>query len=155
MKAKEKYLCHQCNCLTDHAAGIAHTIFTRFPYADIYSPRAHLEYGPKNLIPGQEPGKIMICGNGDDQRYVVNMFGQLYPGKPKFPDSQLDGSVARRRYFRSCLQLLASMSDLHSVAFPYGIGCTLAGGAWEEYQSDIETFAKHVAVPVVIYRINE
>lgn len=154
MESKEKYLCHQCNCLTDHAAGIAHTIFTRFSYSDIYSLRRNVQYDPKNLIPGQEPGKIIVCGNGSDQRYVINMFGQLYPGHPKFADSKIDGFQARRGYFRECLQSIATIPNLESVAFPWRIGCGIAGGEWDEYLSDLNKFAEYVNVPVSIYQLD-
>lgn len=152
LEAKERYLCHQCNCLTTRKAGLAYAIFNRFPYADVYSPRKYLHCAPRNLIEGQEPGKIIVCGNGKDQRYVVNMFGQLYPGKPKYPDNPTDNYVARREFFRSCLQALADLPNLESVAFPYGIGCSMAGGNWEEYLADIEKFAESVKVTVVLYK---
>ena len=36
------------------------------------------------------------------------------------------------------------LPELESVAFPYGIGCGLAGGNWEEYQAMLEEFANMV-----------
>ena len=153
IESKEKYICHQCNCLTNHAAGIAKTIFERFPYADIYASRKGTQYDPKHLIPGHEPGKIIVCGNGKDQRYIVNMFGQLYPGKPKFPQSKIDGTVARRNYFRSCLQALTNLSELDSISFPFKIGCNMAGGNWDDYKNDLDVFASHIKKPVTIYQL--
>ena len=96
--SKEKYLCHQCNCITKRAAHLSKDVFTNYPYADVYTNRQEHD----------EPGTIIIRGNGLDQRYVVNMFGQFYPGSPKFPDSSKDGFLIREKYFHKCLLSLAS-----------------------------------------------
>jgi len=65
LDAKEKYLVHQCNCITNRAAHLVFDVFNRFPYADIYSGRT----SPDTL------GSIVIRGNGNDQRYVVSILG--------------------------------------------------------------------------------
>ncbi|MGH8711572.1 MAG: hypothetical protein ACREVA_09710, partial [Burkholderiales bacterium] len=41
--------------------------------------------------------------------------------------------------------------------FPYGIGCGLAGGDWNEYKKLLEGFAEQVSVngvAVILYRLN-
>ena len=53
----------------------------------------------------------------------------------------MDGSKARKRYFFQCLTHIAEIPDLKSIAFPYGIGCGLAGGSWIEYLALLEKFA--------------
>ena len=35
----EKYMAHQCNCVTTRAAHLAKDVFSLYPYADIYSTR--------------------------------------------------------------------------------------------------------------------
>jgi hypothetical protein len=84
--SKEKYLCHQCNCVTNKAAHLAQSVFEHYPYADIYSARTE----------PSKPGTIEIRGNGQDQRYVIALLGQYYPGKSKYPQSDLDGQWARK-----------------------------------------------------------
>lgn len=143
--AKEKYLVHQCNCVTNKAAHLAFDVFEKYPYADIYAPRTEPD----------KPGHILIRGNGKDERYIVAILGQYYPGRPKFPKSTLDGIPAREKYFYHGLLRLAKVPDLESVAFPWRIACGAAGGDWEHYLEMINNFAKYVdnqGVKVTIYR---
>ncbi len=116
------------------------TIFSRFPYADVYSGRTD----PDKL------GSIAVRGNGHDQRFI---FGQYFPGKVRFPNSAKDGFDARLKAFQSCLTDISRIEDLGSVAFPWGIGCGAAGGDWETYLATLEYFAEQVGVPVQIYKL--
>ena len=144
-EAKEKYLVHQCNCVTNSAAHLAKDVFEKFPYSDIYTKREDPD----------KPGTIIVRGNGKDQRYVVALLGQYYPGRPKYPKSTLDGIPAREKYFYRSLLRLAKLPDLESVAFPWRIGCGAAGGDWEHYLGKITNFAQYVGdkgVQVRIYR---
>lgn len=142
----EKYLCHQCNCITQKAAHLSKDVFARYPYADIYTGRT---------TPNQ-PGTIEIRGNGQDQRYIVNILGQFYPGNPKYPTSTKDGTQAREKYFHKALLALAKVPNLESVAFPWRIACGAAGGDWNHYLVTITNFANYVessqGARVVIYR---
>jgi len=144
-----KYLCHQCNCVTSRSAHLAYDVFKRYPYADVYSSRK--ETIIKNAISEPEviwskdvPGDILIRGNGKDQRYVVALLGQYYPGFPRYSNSTLDGSVARQKHFHQALWKLAQVEDLDSVAFPWQIGCGAAGGDWDVYFKMINNFADYV-----------
>jgi hypothetical protein len=144
--ATEKYLCHQCNCITQKAAHLSKDVFARYPYADIYAGRTE---------PNQ-PGTIEIRGNGQDQRYVINMLGQFYPGVPKYPTSAKDGTKAREKYFYQCLLKIAKVPNLESIAFPWKVGCGAAGGTWHHYLGNITNFANFVeekqGAKVTIYR---
>lgn len=144
--ATEQYLCHQCNCVTKKAAHLSKDVFAKYPYADVYAGR----------IDPDKPGTISIKGNGIDQRLVINCFGQYYPGKPKYPDSAIDGIKIREKYFHNCLLRIAKLPDLKSVAFPWRIGCGAAGGNWENYLGTLTNFAQYVKATqdtkVIIYR---
>ena len=144
-----RYICHQCNCLTRRSAGLAAEIFGRYPWANIYSERTDGRHEP---VEGRLPGDIVISGDGESKRFVINMLAQFYPGKPKFPDSAKDGFKARRVAFANCLLKMWRIPDLHSVAFPWRIGCSMAGGDWEIYLSMIERFAAKARADVLIYR---
>ncbi len=144
-EAPEKYLVHQCNCVTNKAAHLAFDVFEKYPYADIYTARTEPD----------QPGHLIIRGNGKDQRYVAAILGQYYPGRPRFPKSTLDGIPAREKYFYHGLLRLAQVPDLESVAFPWRIGCGAAGGGWDRYLGKITNFAQYVGekgVKVRIYR---
>lgn len=144
LDSQEKYIAHQCNCLTQHSAGTAKNIFTKYPHANTYASRTD----PDTL------GTIKILGNGIDKRYVINMFAQYYPGRPKYPDSKLDGTIIRQQHFYQCLIKISKIPDLESIAFPYKIGCNLGGGDWNYYFGVLNNFATFVKnIKVCIYKL--
>lgn len=142
-----KYIAHQCNCLTKHSKGLAYHLFEAFPYANDYMTRNDQDW--KNTRDKQ--GTISIRGNGEDKRYVINLFVQLFPGKPKFPDSKIDGYQARINFFKQCLNKVQQIENLESIAFPDHMGCNLAGGNWETYFKILEEFDQKVNADVFIY----
>jgi O-acetyl-ADP-ribose deacetylase (regulator of RNase III) len=141
LDADEQYICHQCNCITTRAAGLAAKIHSRFPHADVYSPRGGRD----------TPGGIIISGNGGDERLVISMMAQVYPGGPKFP-GDLGGD--REAMFGRCLDEIAALAGMESLAFPWGIGCGMAGGSWERYEKMLVEFDGRVSALVSIYRIS-
>lgn len=150
LEAKEKYIAHQCNCVTNRAAHLAQAVFTRFPYADVYMGRTE----------HSKPGTIDIKGDGVSKRFVINMFGQYYPGSPKDPNSALDGKKIREKYFHQCLLRIYHMEDLESIAFPYRVGCGAAGGNWTNYLGTLENFSRYMwsedrDVEVKVYCLTE
>jgi hypothetical protein len=112
-----------CNCRTTAAGGLAAAVFAAFPHADIYTDGT-----------ARSPGSIHIRGGGVGSgdisvRGVINMLAQDLPGKP--PTHNGESSQQRHLWFQQCLHAMEAVgSELHSVAFPYGIGCGLAGGDW-------------------------
>ena len=127
-----QYVAHQCNCLTRRSAGFAHEVFDRFPEANIYAERPDRDYRPP---PHLMPGNIVVRGR------VINMLAQYFPGVPRYPDSALDGRAARLRYFAECLVKVSRLPGIESVAFPWRIGCNMAGGDWDAYRRTIDAFA--------------
>jgi O-acetyl-ADP-ribose deacetylase (regulator of RNase III) len=120
LKADTEYIAHQCNCITTYGKGLSASLFKRFPWADTYS----------NRRTPSVPGTIDVFGNGQAQRYVINMYSQYNPGKPKRPD---DTSEQRQKWFYDCLTQISAISGIEEVAFPYFIGCGLAGGNRNDY----------------------
>ena len=141
LDATEKYIVHQCNCVTKQGGGLAKYLFDKFPFADVYITRTDEDCDVATLR--DKPGTITISGNGKDERYVVNLMGQLYPGG-FWDDMQEDSEERRHKFFHRGLVNLAKVPNLNSVAFPAGIGCGLAGGDWEWYLGTIKNFAKHI-----------
>src|SRR5690554_3670191 len=144
--SKEKYLIHQCNCVTIKSAGFAKELFDKYPYSNIYKYRNNYK---------DTPGTIKICGNGKNQRYVIGLFSQYYPGKPTHDN---DNRELRLKWFRQCLFEVSKIENLESVAFPYKIGCNLGGGRWDDYYKMIERFANYIYqqqnAKVIIYKKN-
>jgi len=132
-----KFIVHQTNCLTDTiASGLAYYLFQKYPYADCYKDRT---------CPAI-PGTINVRGNGQDQKYIINLHGQYYPGGvlKYFENHELDGIKAREKYFHKGLLAIAKIQNLESVAFNYLIGCGIAGGNWDHYYKMIDNFTKYV-----------
>ena len=144
--AKEKYLVHQCNCQSKKSSGIAREVFTKYPYSNIYENRN---------IP-DKVGSICIKGNGIDRRYVINLFGQNYPGKPSFSPFSLDSFNSREEHFKKGLFEISKLNYLESICFPWKIGCGAAGGNWETYLEILINFADYVnklqQVDIIIYK---
>jgi O-acetyl-ADP-ribose deacetylase (regulator of RNase III) len=146
LDAKEQFVCHQCNCVTRWAAHLAKDVFQRFPHADVYSPRIPLGYR-------DQPGTIKISGDGHDQRFVVAMFAQVYPGKSKASyANDVDSIASRATYFKECLDKMAE-TPMASVAFPWQIGCGAAGGDWGTYVDMICEFSDNTIADVTIYKL--
>lgn len=130
-KVNTKYIVHQCNCVTIRSKNLAKTVFDAFPYADCYSIRKQNDV----------PGTIKIFGNGKTERYVINLFGQFYPGKAI---DRKDCKSNRLKWFHQGLFEISKIENLESIAFPKGIGCGAAAGNWKDYLELIEKFEKYV-----------
>ena len=95
LKAREEYICHQCNCVTHSAAGLAAVLFANYSYADCYSTR----------IEPDVPGTIHYAkGNDPCDPNIINMFGQYNPGKPRDDSPVGDSAEHRKKYFLDCLR---------------------------------------------------
>lgn len=168
LNANETFICHQCNCLSFSGAGLYTQIIKEFPYADIYKERKAFVgvMSAKRFPDSQSPGNILISGNGEDQRYVISILGQVKPGtsNSSFDNTDYpDNEVARQGYFNRALYEMMEINEYVnnlpkniSFAFPWKIGCGLAGGDWEYYQRKIDAFAaivNGVGWEVKIYKL--
>jgi O-acetyl-ADP-ribose deacetylase (regulator of RNase III) len=144
-----RYIAHQCNCYSVRSAGLATAVFKAFSWADVYSDRRRR--GDDSAL----FGSFTVHGNPQlNQRYVINIYGQLNPEKPS---PGRDSAAARLAAFESALVQIAKLPVLDSIGFPYGIGCGLAGGDWNEYRKLLGRFAEEVGkqgVSVILYRLS-
>ena len=153
------YIVQQCNCLTVKAHGLSEAIFRIYPEADDYKRRRPI--GRRNLAIETDravPGSISIHHN-----FIVNLFAQWRPGKIRagyfscYPGSDPpETSEQRQAWFQMCLDELALrlVGRRVTVAFPYGIGCGLAGGNWEVYRGMLEVFDKNnPEIDVLVVRL--
>lgn len=141
----EHFLVHQCNCQTKSSRGLAKQVFTRYPAA-------------ANTYQRQRtPGTIDVIEGVANDRHVVNLYAQDSPG------GRTRRSEPRERWFDECLVALQEhIQQLKrplpvTVAFPYAIGCGLAGGDWDVYRNKIEQFAlqNQTLLHVVVYCLSE
>ncbi|CAJ1355695.1 unnamed protein product [Effrenium voratum] len=171
LTAQEQYIVQQSNCATTYAAGLAAAISSSFPHADVYAPDRRRERGSEK---GDVPGTIAVCGGpcasqDQEKRGVINVFAQFRPGKPSRKEGPVeykglvsspdvvDDERQRLEWFKAGLQRIAEL-PVESIAFPYQIGCGLAGGRWPSYLEALEEFAAKVepqGVKVKIYKMEE
>ena len=141
LDAQEDFICHQTNCVTTYALGLARDLFERYPHADTYRGRT------KRTQPA--PGTIDIMRG---PKNIINLNAQVYPG---CVGKSQDHTVDRHGYFRACLMRIHEEApEGSSFAFPHGIGCGFAGGDWKAYSAMIEKFSSYPRVrQVVVYSL--
>lgn len=148
LEADDKYIAHACNATSRQASGLAYSLFTKFPYANIYKDRPQGKGFSQAILESHAPGNIIVKGTGlkvdGGTRFVVNCISMVYPGSPLVHNSLRDGYMAREKYFRACLMRMGAIPDLESIAFPYGIMSGLAGGDWKNYLTMLEIFDDEV-----------
>jgi O-acetyl-ADP-ribose deacetylase (regulator of RNase III) len=130
------FIAHQCNCVSKKAKGLSKAIFNKWPVSDVYSNRVN-----RDVVGSIETYLV------DKNKYVINMFAQFYPGKPNYTN---DTYKIRENAFKDCLSKIPKSVNLliqhnldipnRDIAFPFGIGCGLAGGYWNSYYSMLEDF---------------
>lgn len=151
LEADTKYIAHQCNCVTSRSLGIAKAIFDKYSWANTYKNRKLLDNSCRkglsnysNKIKNEsKQGTIDILGNGQDKRFVINMYIQRKPGKPD-GYSKLDQRKDRLVWLGVCLDQVSKIKNIESIAFPEGMGCRLAGGFWSEVLPILEEFADKI-----------
>lgn len=140
-----QYIVHQCNCVSKGASNLAKAVFEKFPYADIYRERS-IRYPFWH-----KPGELYIRGGIGEGRLVINMTAQVLPGGPGKVFEVAPGmsvtetSETREKLFVQCLKKLKEIETLRSIAFPWRIGCGVAGGDWNRYHAVIDRFADMLA----------
>jgi O-acetyl-ADP-ribose deacetylase (regulator of RNase III) len=151
----------QCNCLTISSYGLSQAIKTSL-CVDPYGHRRCLP-GKKNCAVKEDRGKVgtvMIYKiKSHRPNYVACLFAQFSPSKPSLYHSDLlkdhidpitmepitDSNEQRMVWFNRCLNKLAHRIiklKCKKVAFPYMIGCGLAGGSWDKYGKILTHWAK-------------
>lgn len=105
--SKEKYLLVLCNCVElQEPDGIVHSIYQQFPWGNIYQER-------KLSGKSYKPGTIDIKGNGQSERFVLNILAQFYVGISDFPN---DDHVKRAIWFKKALAQISEINHLVSLA---------------------------------------
>ena len=140
----------QCNCLTVKPHGLSQRIADRFPWANLYATRQPL--GRRNLAIEADrgiPGTVRMMSHSTHPDVICLLaqwdYGRGTQRLPLYADTR----EQRELWFQQCLQELGTLS-YQTLAFPYRIGCGLAGGNWTHYRQWICDFAyqyhKHVYI---------
>jgi len=132
LDSTEDFIVQQVNSTGAKNLGLASLISKKYPKSNLYS--------GKYKVDQRLPGTIIIRDK------VINIVGQINPGKPSGADSVNN----RIDFFRNALHNIPR--SIKSIAFPMGIGCGLAGGDWNVYLNMIQEFKKdRPDTKVVIY----
>lgn len=146
LRANERFICHQGNCISKGARGLALAIYKKYPAANVYKRR----HG--NSVPG-----TIDVARVRDGFTVVALFAQFHPGKP---NNSNDSREHRLHWFRQALdsfakECLATLNGgSRAVGMPYNIGSALAGGHWPDYLEAIESWAGANEVTVRLYDLD-
>lgn len=128
LEANADIICHQVNCQGVMGAGVAKQIADKWPsvkkeYVKFCNGKKHKQ----DLL-----GEIqLVAANGGFQKKgdpcVLNIFGQLYYGH--------DGVYTDYSALTQAFRKMNSLYKGQTLAFPYGFGCGLAGGDWQDVES--------------------
>jgi len=161
LAAKEEYIVQQTCCTALRAHGLSATIAAQWPTINPYKGRRCFKNNWAILEDRPQPGSIKIYEETHDGQKVICLFGQYQHGKPGAYKDPLgitsttppDTFQDRFTYFKQGLVEIGKLNPT-SIAFPYRIGCGLAGGNWDDYKGAIEEWAAAAlpsTVNVVIY----
>ena len=135
--------CHQVNCQGVMGGGVAKQIKNKYPNVfAAYQTRCRIQKeNNKPLL-----GKVQWVKTPDG-RLCANMFAQDRYGHDKCYTDYFA--------FRDCLiNIIHTIEEYDMpagvIAFPYKIGCGLAGGNWNVILPMIEEFAKRIPIDVYI-----
>lgn len=160
LKSKEQYIVQQTCCTAVRPHGLSETIAREMPGCDPYALRKKFKGNWAVEEDRPEPGSLLIFQR-EEGASIICAFAQYYHGKPNVYSSKdplslnrEDGSAKRFEYFKSCLVLIAELKP-KSVAFPYKIGCGLAGGSWALYEKTLNEWSEsNPEIDIKIYRLS-
>lgn len=129
---------HQCNCVTRESAFLAKEIFEKYPFSNTYRDREKPSF----------PGTVSVLQGKKSKKIIINLYGQYYPGKSKYPS---DSKEKRLFWFRKGLEMLKDY-EFEALSVPFRIGCGSAGGNWDDYYGLLKEFSES-GTRVVIYKL--
>ncbi|MCC2248905.1 macro domain-containing protein [Virgibacillus sp. AGTR] len=153
LHADEHIIAHQVNGLGVMGGGVARQIKQAYPgvfrryktFVDNHSSPEELL--GRNLMIVTDGKPVYQYDPSDGAKIISNLFGQA-----RISTSQKQTSEEALKKALEHLVEFAKMDNL-SVAMPYGIGCGLGGGNWNEIRVIIEdVFGNY---PVTLYRYTE
>ncbi|MGF7535688.1 hypothetical protein AAGG74_18705 [Bacillus mexicanus] len=143
------FILHQANCEKVMGKGIAEKIAKMYPKVK----EVDRDF-PDEL--GDRLGKYSIA-KIEDEFYIVNLYGQLYRGKPKSKKELED----RYKHFQKSLS--SFLSDLHKkqrieekqykIGLPYKIASDMAGADWVKILEILIDVSEKCNIQLFIYKI--
>lgn len=149
-KVSEKYILHQCNCLSVTSNGISSLLCRHFKYGDPYHNR-RLVQNRNYAVPEDRstPGTISVFDGKDSLPSIICLYSQYRPGRTTknygYPKDYPDSARDRLRYLSEGLESLLEyfesvLGEFPIIAVPFMLGCGLAKGHWETYFALLQNF---------------
>lgn len=149
-----QFIARQVNCMGVMGAGLAKQIAQRYPfvYAAYRDYCADWDYSEELL--GKAYG--IKCENSSNSRVIYNLFSQYQYGRDKkyTKEAALEESLwkmindIRFHYSRKGTGGMGQIC----IAIPYGLGCGLAGGDWNEISKIITRVEKEENALFIAYK---
>lgn len=137
-------IAHQVNCHFIMGGGVAYALRRAWP--EIY--RMYKKLGDSvECKPSDWLGECQIV-EIDQDRYVANLFGQEDLGC----DKQYTDYDALKESLNK-LKFKVEYMGLKTIAFPWGIGCGLAGGDWDIVKPMIEEVFNDTDVEIQYWKL--
>ena len=155
LNCEDEVIVQQCNCTTLTSMGLCAAIEGRYNVKP-YSKRARERGNIATKETCSKPGTISVHEIENNTRVVICLYAQWAPGKCDSRQHRFWKDMAKKRnveetpkireqWFKTCLEEMRKEiieRELYSIAFPYGIGCGLAGGEWDTYYHMIEEWVQ-------------
>lgn len=140
---------HQANCFSIMGAGIAKAIADKYPEAKEVDKNS--EYSPDYKF-----GKYTYAVT-ESGITIVNLYGQYdlgpFESKYKTEDRIKMLNSALNYFLFSAKSGLGTNINLQKVGVPYGLGCGLAGGDWNEVRKVLENASLNHKVDIYVYKL--
>lgn len=139
LDAPAEVIAHCCNCFNTMGAGVALAIKNKYPEA--YEADCQTTKGDKAKL---GTVSLTVVNTPTNQiKAVANIYGQYGMGgeKPVNYEAMYNGLVNLRGRLKPTIS---------AVAFPYKMGCGLAGGDWRIVEKMIEVVFENVTYDVII-----
>lgn len=154
LDATESYICQQCNCVTIKSHGLSKSISDKYSYGDPYKNRS--KKTANTTSQPDTPGTIVKLQHPkepNNHHIILCFMAQWGPSKPNrykhyYSSTYEDNYENRKKWFKECLDIL-DKTKYGLVAMPYGIGCGLAGGIWNEYKKMLD----ECSTKIVLYQL--
>ena len=144
-------IAHQTNCIGGFGSGMAGAIAHRYPEVqkDYY---IHCrKHRPSELM-----GTLLIApvhDNNGKLQFIANLFGQMAYGQDtKTRYTSYDGIFDSMTKLRNWAE---SMSDIHVIAFPYGMSSVRGGASWNIIQEMIKTVFDGSRFEVQVWKLGK
>lgn len=138
--SKADVLCHQVNLYGVMGGGIAAEVKEKFPNAYIRYKNFCSDYKFSETMLGVS---LIVPTDENQSQYIANCFCQN--------DFSQDGCLTNYEKMRECFIYVTKwmkQNKMKTVAFPYKIGCGIAGGDWNIVEKIIEDVFKNFDVEI-------